>query len=214
MLPFNRLHNGDKKIFLLLLTTLGFLKKISSPLSDQQLVDQYKQSTELAVLGDLYQRYMDMVYGVCLKYFKEPEDAQDAVMAIFEELVTKLQKHPVENFKSWLYTLAKNHCLMKLRSQKKAPITQMKEEFMQSEENGHLEDVLSREEGFKQLEYCLGQLTSDQRKVIELFYLHGKCYNEIVAETGLEWNHVRSYIQNGKRNLKICIEQQQAKQMA
>lgn len=152
-----------------------------------------------------------MVYGVCLKYLKDSENAQDSVMSIFEELVVKLQKHQVDNFKSWLYTLAKNHCLMRLRSQKKGPSVKLAEEFMQSEETEHLEDVLAREENFKQLEYCMGQLATDQRKAIELFYLQGKCYNEISAETGLEWSHVRSYIQNGRRNLKICMEKQAAK---
>lgn len=154
---------------------------------------------------------MDLVYGVCLKYLKVPDDAQDAVMAIFEELVTKLQKHQVDNFKSWLYTLAKNHCLMRLRSQKKTGTAKISEEFMQSEENNHLEDVLTREEHFEQLEYCMGQLQADQRRAVELFYLQGKCYNEIAAETGAEWNTVRSYIQNGRRNLKICMESRAAK---
>lgn len=191
---------------------MAFLRKISSQnLSDADLVNQYRQTTTLAVLGELYNRYMEMVYGVCLKYLKNPEDAQDAVMSIFEELIGKLQKHEVENFKSWLYTLAKNHCLMRLRAEKKTATAKINEEFVQSEENGHLQDVLNREENFKQLEYCLGQLVTDQRRVIEAFYLEGKCYNEIAEDTGLEWNHVRSYIQNGRRNLKNCMESQKAK---
>ena len=191
---------------------MAFLRKISSNgVADADLVEQYRQSGSLSVLGDLYNRYMEMVYGVCLKYLKEPEDAQDSVMTIFEELITKLQKHQVDNFKSWLYTLAKNHCLMRLRAEKKAPTAKINDELMQSEEAGHLQDVLDREENFKQLEYCMGQLAGDQRKVIELFYLQGKCYNEITTETGLEWNNVRSFIQNGRRNLKICMEKQTIK---
>ncbi|MFN2441009.1 MAG: RNA polymerase sigma factor, partial [Chitinophagaceae bacterium] len=98
---------------------MAFIKKISSALADKELVDQYKRSSDLTVLGELYQRYMELVYGVCLKYLKEPEDAKDCVINIFEELVSKLQKHEVENFKSWLYQLAKNHCLMRLRSEKR-----------------------------------------------------------------------------------------------
>lgn len=207
MHPFNKLHKAAKIFFCLLLTRLAFLRKISSEtIADAELVAQYRSTNDLIVLGDLYNRYMEMVYGVCLKYLKEPENAQDSVMAIFEELVTKLRKHDVDNFKSWLYTLAKNHCLMRLRAEKKTGTVKIAEEFMQSEEGLHLQDVLDREENFKQLEYCMGQLASDQRKAIELFYLHGKCYNEIAAETGCEWNNVRSYIQNGRRNLKICME--------
>lgn len=191
---------------------MAFLRKISShALPDADLAEQYRQSTDLTVLGELYNRYMEMVYGVCLKYLKEPEDAQDSVMSIFEELVTKLQKHRVDNFKSWLYTLAKNHCLMRLRAEKKTRTAKIGDELMQSEENGHLQDVLDREQNFERLEYCMGQLAQDQRRTIELFYLQGKCYNEIAAETGLEWSLVRSYIQNGRRNLKICMESQTAK---
>lgn len=178
---------------------------------DADLVEAYRKTGNLAQLGELYQRYMELVYGVCLKYLKQPEDAQDAVMMIFEELVTKLQKHQVDNFKSWLYTLAKNHCLMRLRSEKKTRTAKIEDEFMQLEEDGHLEEVLARENNFQQLDYCLGQLTTDQRKVIELFYLEGKCYNEIQNLTGLKWNTVRSFIQNGRRNLRLCIESRQKK---
>ena len=165
------------------------------------------------MLGDLYNRYMELVYGVCLKYLKDPENAQDAVMAVFEEQITKQQRHQVDNFKSWLYTVAKNHCPMKLRAEKGKTPVKMADEFMQSEENLHLQDVLAKEEHFQQLEYCMGQLNTEQRKVIELFYLQGKCYNEISVQTGLEWKNVRSFIQNGRRNLKICMESQALKTM-
>src|ERR1700759_4133279 len=95
---------------------LSFLRNITSTeTTDQELVIRYRQSGDIRILGELYQRYMDLVYAVCLKYLKEPAEAQDAVMGIFEELVIKLRKHDVSYFKGWLYTLAKNHCLMALR---------------------------------------------------------------------------------------------------
>lgn len=192
---------------------MAFLKNISSNKPDNELVAAYKQTHDLNVVGELFQRYMDLVYGVCLKYLKQPENAQDSTIAIFEELSTRLLKHNVDNFKAWLYTLAKNHCLMRLRSEKKQMVVKLDAELMQSEETLHLNGVLEKEENFRQLEYCLGQLADDQRKVIELFYLEGKCYNEIMETTGIEWNKVRSYIQNGRRNLKLCMEKQQAKSL-
>ena len=187
---------------------MQFVKNISSPLSDKELIILYKRSTDLKVLGDLYQRYMDLVFGVCLKYFKDSEQAKDGVMAIFEELITKLQKHEVENFKSWLYQVAKNHCLMQLRSDKKFTKTQIEPALMQNEDLEHLNGELEKEENFQQLTHCLEQLNAEQRKAIELFYLENKCYKEIAEQTGLEWNTVRSFIQNGRRNLKICMEKQ------
>ena len=160
----------------------------------------------MSVLGELYQRYMELVYGVCLKYYKEPEASKDAVMQIFEELVSKLKKHEVHNFKGWLLQVAKNHCLMQLRTPKNMKTVEFKAELVQSEENVHLNGVLEKEENFKKMEYCLSTLAGEQREVIKLFYLEGKCYNEIVEMTGQEWNQVRSLIQNGRRNLKICME--------
>jgi RNA polymerase sigma factor (sigma-70 family) len=186
-----------------------FVHNISSnSLSDAELVQRYKQSEDLAVLGELYQRYMELVYGVCLKYLKDSENAKDSTLSIFEELVVKLKKYEVDNFKSWLYQLAKNHCLMQLRSGKKFIKTHLDPALMQNEENVHLNGELEKEEHFQQLEYCLGQLSKEQKLTVELFYLQNKCYKEIADETGIEWNRVRSYIQNGRRNLKICMEKQ------
>ncbi len=190
---------------------MPFLKNIPSALSDTDLVARYKQTGDLQQLGTLYERYMDLVYGVCLKYLREPEDAKDCVLNIFEELVTKLQKHEVDNFKSWLYQLAKNHCLMRLRSGKKLQNVKIDPTLMQSDEDVHLNGALEKEENFLQLEKCMKQLMEEQRTTIELFYMQGKCYNEIAEQTGLEWNKVRSLIQNGRRNLKLCMEKKNLK---
>ncbi len=188
---------------------LSFLKNISaSELPDDELVEKYKATSDLQVLSDLYQRYMELVYGVCLKYLKDEEESKDAVINIYEELVGKLQKYPVNNFKPWLYQLAKNHCLMKLRSDKKFTKVQMDVSFMQNEETVHLNAVMEKEEHFNQLDFCMDQLVSEQKAVVTLFYLEGKCYNEITTITGIEWKNVRSFIQNGRRNLKICMDKQ------
>ncbi|WP_276504521.1 RNA polymerase sigma factor [Terrimonas pollutisoli] len=191
-------------------SALAFLKNIpDNATDDKQLVELYKQSGDLAVLGQLYQRYMDLVYGVCLKYLKDPETAKDAVMQVFEELVLKLKKHEVENFRGWLYQVAKNHCLMQLRTPKNLKTVELKTELVQSGENVHHNGILEKEENFKKLEYCIGTLTNDQQVAIRLFYLEEKCYNEIVEITGQDWNQVRSFIQNGRRNLRLCMEKSQ-----
>lgn len=195
---------------------MAFLKNISTTSqSDHELVLLYRQSGDLKVLGELYQRYMELVYGVCLKYLKETEQAQDAVMQLFEELVTKLKKHEVENFRGWLHQVAKNHCLMQLRSPKNIRTVEISPLLMQNEDDVHLNGVMSdktameeKEENFKTLEKCIDSLSDEQRMMIKLFYLEGKCYNEIVEITGHEWNYVRSAIQNGRRNLKLCMDKQ------
>ena len=186
---------------------MAFIKNISSTnQSDTELVLTYRQSGDLKVLGELYQRYMDLVYGVCLKYLKDSELAQDAVMQIFEDLVSKLKKHEVENFRGWLHQVAKNYCLMQLRTPKNLKTVALPPLLMQNEEDVHLNGVVEKEENFQKLEKCIASLSDEQRTMIKLFYLDGKCYNEIVEITGLEWNYVRSSIQNGRRNLKLCME--------
>lgn len=166
----------------------------------------YRETGDMAVLGELYQRYMDLVYGVCLKYFKETETAKDAVMQIFEELVSKLLKHEVDHFKGWLHQVARNYCLMQLRTPRNLKTVEFKTELMQSEENVHLNGVFEKEETFKKMEDCLGTLAEKQQEAIRLFYLEGKSYQEISQLTGQDWNQVRSLIQNGRRNLKNCME--------
>ena len=161
-------------------------------------------------LSTLYQRYMDLVFGVCLKYFKDAERSKDAVMDIFEELNTKLRLHEVDNFKGWLHVLARNYCLMQLRSPRNMKTTEFNANFMQSEGNTHLNgEAVEKEMNFVKMEQCLETLPREQKEIVRLFYLENKCYNEIAAITGFEWNKVRSYIQNGRRNLKICMENSQ-----
>jgi RNA polymerase sigma factor (sigma-70 family) len=186
---------------------LAFIKNIPrNEMPDKELADLFRTTGDMDVLAVLFQRYMDLLYGVCLKYLKQPEAAKDAVMQIFEELVQKLSKHEVENFKSWLYTLARNHCLMQLRTPKNLKTVEFKAESMQLEEDVHLNGVLTKEENLQKLEGCLQTLSAEQKISVELFYLQNKCYKEIADATGLDWNKVRSHIQNGRRNLKICME--------
>jgi RNA polymerase sigma factor (sigma-70 family) len=193
---------------------VAFLKNIpTSELPDRELVSLFRTSGNMDVLAVLFQRYMDLLYGVCLKYMKQPETAKDAVMQIFEELVAKLPKHEVDNFKSWLYTLAKNYCLMQLRTPKNLKTTEFNPDSMQLEEEVHLNGIQVKEENLQKLERCLQTLSSEQKKTVELFYLQNKCYKEIAEATGIEWNKVRSFIQNGRRNLKICMEKPETEEI-
>ncbi len=189
---------------------MTFLKNITPDQnSDRDLVILFKESGDINHLSVLYQRYMDLVFGVCLKYFKDTEKSKDAVMDIFDELHTKLKNHEVENFKGWLHVLARNYCLMQLRSPRNLKTTEFNPAFMQSEQITHLNgETFEKEENFRKLERCMQALPEEQKRSVELFYLENKCYNEIAAITGYEWSKVRSYIQNGKRNLKICMDEQ------
>ena len=158
-------------------------------------------------MGELYKRYVHLVYGVCLKYLRDRDESKDAVMQIFEKLFVSLKEHDVENFKSWLHVTTKNHCLMALRKAKnKNPSSDIDISIMELSPDEHHEDESELEENLSALKNCMEQLKESQKKCVELFFLKKKCYQEIVSITSYPLKKVKSYIQNGKRNLKICIE--------
>ncbi|WP_411272757.1 RNA polymerase sigma factor [Daejeonella sp.] len=167
---------------------------------------EYRKTGDLEVLGRLYESYMPLVFGLCLKYFKDEELSKDAVMQIFEELVKKLKIHEVSNFKSWLYTLSRNYCLMIIRSSSKHEFVPIEENVMENGGFVHLDIDEARENKLHTMEKCIEKLPAEQKDTISLFYLEQKCYKDVSDITGYDLNKVKSYIQNGKRNLKICIE--------
>lgn len=174
--------------------------------NDTELILQYKSSGDLEVLGALYNRYMHLVFGVCLNYLKDEEQSKDAVMQIFEELVVKLRIHEVQNFKSWLHVLARNYCLMAIRKSSKNNTVSLEETFVENSEFVHLDIDDTKEQQLTVMEKCMETLPDEQRISVDLFYLQEKCYKEVAEITGYEMLKVKSYIQNGKRNLKICME--------
>lgn len=168
----------------------------------------YRARHDMSTLVDLYQRYIEMVYAVCLKYLKDTETSKDAVMDVFESLPAKILKHDIVNFRSWLYVLVKHHCLMQIRSTSRHIFTELQEPHMQNGEMMHPDnDGQEKEWQIDRLKNCIEKLGDAQKQSITLFYLDNKCYKDIAVITGLEWDKVRSLIQNGKRNLKICMEQ-------
>ncbi len=183
-------------------------------LDDTVLIAEYKRTGDNNYVGELFKRYAHLVLGVCLKYLKSGEEAQDMTMIVFEKLLTDLKKHEVEHFKSWLYMVTKNQCLMQLRKQKGKETVEIKinssedddEKSVENDLIGHLDDVDLKEVKLQQLEEGITKLNSEQKICVELFYLQNKSYVEVAEITGYELNQVKSYIQNGKRNLKIYLE--------
>jgi RNA polymerase sigma factor (sigma-70 family) len=174
--------------------------------SDEELIIRYRQGGDMKDLGQLYDPYMPMVYGVCLKYLKNREESRDAVMQIFEKLTTTLRTHEVTHFKSWLYVTTRNHCLMQLRSNKGRKFEEIGANLMETDGMPHLDNENDLEINVGRLQRCMEELGKEQRQCVHLFYLEQKCYKEITVLTGFDDNRVKSYIQNGKRNLKICME--------
>jgi RNA polymerase sigma factor (sigma-70 family) len=173
---------------------------------DAELIRRYKISADLDVLGQLYKKYMHLVFGVCINYLKDEEASKDAVMQIFEELIQKLKVHEVQNFKSWLHVLTRNHCLMAIRKNSKNETVSLEDTFVENTDFVHLDMDDTKESKLSVMEQCMEKLPQEQKVTVDLFYLQEKCYKEVADITGYDMLKVKSYIQNGKRNLKICIE--------
>ena len=181
-----------------------------SLLPDEELIRLYQQSRDSNYVGELYRRYTHLVYGVCLKYLKDPEESKDAVMQIFEQLLGTLKKQEVTHFHNWLHVLTRNHCLMQLRADKtkEEKMKALTRHGLSADLTGEAENTpLLLEAKIENLEQGLAQIPAEQRQCVELFYLHQKSYKEIADLTGYDLNKIKSYIQNGKRNLKIYLEQ-------
>lgn len=174
--------------------------------SDEELLSLFKDTSKAEYFQQLYERYIPLIYGLCLKYLQNTEQSQDAVIDIFENLSQKIQGYEIKIFKNWLYSVVKNHCFHILKENKREIIVNFDSQLMESEP---ILDLLSENANVDKedaLNKCLEQLPEPQRISVEKFFYEDKSYAEIVDETGFHLKSVKSYIQNGKRNLKICIE--------
>ncbi len=178
-------------------------------MNDQQLLLSYRHDGNSRWVGELFERYKHLLFGVCLKYLKNREEAKDALMGVFEKLIDDLKNREVENFPSWSYTVAKNYCLMALRK-RSGQIARMevyKKQVDGQEQIDHtaITSAEMLEAGLQKLESAIADLSSDQRICVHMFYIEEKSYKEIADHTGFHLNEVKSHIQNGRRNLKIKL---------
>jgi RNA polymerase sigma factor (sigma-70 family) len=175
-------------------------------ITDQQLLEHFYNSHDNEWLGVLLERYTLLLFGVCMKYLKNEEEAKDAVQQIFLKTITELKKYRVEYFKSWIYMVAKNHCLMKLRDQQGKSPVELTERYLQAQdEAADNAMLLEKDITLDMMTEALKELHPEQQQCVTLFYLEKRSYQEISDLTGFTMMQVKSYIQNGKRNLKLAI---------
>ena len=182
------------------------MKPEQENLTDEELLKRYCDSGELVNFVEAYKRYMPLVYGVALKYLKRPEDAQDAVMQLFEELVVKIKEVEIQSFKAWLYTCIRNNCLMEIRKRSKNLSVSLDDSFMEFCDDFHLTVVSESENREDSLRECVESLPEKQRISVKYFFFDELSYKEVEERTGFSLKMVKSFIQNGKRNLKLCLE--------
>ena len=176
-------------------------------ITDQELLERFQRDHNNEWLGILLQRYTLLLLGVCMKYLKNEEEAKDSVQQIFLKVIQELGKYKVSYFKSWLYMVAKNHCLMKLRDRQGKIPSELNERALAAPgDETDLQQMNQEEHTLELMDDALKELNREQQRCVTLFYLQKKSYQEISDETGYTMMQVKSHIQNGKRNLKILIE--------
>jgi len=177
----------------------------SDHISDTTLLENFYHDHNNQWLGILLQRYTLMLLGVCMKYLKNEEDAKDSVQQIFLKVIIEIEKYKVDYFKSWLYMVAKNHCLMRLREMH-GKIPAELHDSIQAADEPNLQSKVANEHIFGLMQEALSDLNKEQQQCITLFYLEKQSYHEIAQQTGFSLMQVKSHIQNGKRNLKTQLE--------
>jgi RNA polymerase sigma-70 factor (ECF subfamily) len=175
-------------------------------MTDAQLLDRFHESGDQYWLGILLDRYTLLLLGVCMKYLKHAEEARDCVQQIFLKVLTEAGKYRIDYFKSWLYMVAKNECLMRLRSRQGKQLKELDDSFSAVPQEGDAPDWLAQEKTLSLLEESINELAPEQRTAVSLFYLQKKSYQQISEATGFSTLQVKSYIQNGKRNLRLMLE--------
>jgi len=178
-------------------------------ITDNEILQRYYSDEDNEWLGILLQRYTILLLGVCMKYLKNEDDARDAVQQVFLKVINDLPKYKVEYFKSWLYMVAKNHCLMKLRGNGKKTTELNEQIFTKAENNEEIGSAVEKEVSLSNMEQALAQLNNEQKLCVTLFYLQKQSYQQIAGSTGFSTMQVKSHIQNGKRNLKILMQRMQ-----
>jgi RNA polymerase sigma factor (sigma-70 family) len=180
--------------------------KLHKHISDQELLERFYADHDNQWLGILLERYTLLLLGVCMKYLKNEELARDSVQQIFLKAITELQKYRVEYFKSWIYMVAKNHCLMQLRDKPGKNTIEVKESIPAETDETDKESLLLNEKTYEYMGEALKELNADQQLCVTLFYIEKKSYQQIAEQTGYSMMQVKSHIQNGKRNMRILIE--------
>ena len=180
--------------------------KLNKHISDQELLEKFYADRDNQWLGILLERYTLLLLGVCMKYLKNEEQARDSVQQIFLKAITELQKYRVEYFKSWIYMVAKNHCLMQLRDKPGKNTIEVKDSIPAETDETDKESLLLNEKTYEYMSEALKELNADQQLCVTLFYMEKKSYQQITEQTGYSMMQVKSHIQNGKRNMRILIE--------
>lgn len=170
--------------------------------SDESIIRAYKQTRKKRLLGPLFKKYNEKLFGLAYYYLSERESAMDSVMETYEVVLKSIDNKEITYYKGWILSICKNICLKKIRDGKQfSELKEVSDTFMENDA-----DEVYNDETIEKVLELIPQLKENQKVCVEAFYLQSKSYEEISALYGMSFKEVKSHIQNGKRNLKILFE--------
>ncbi|MFK7923284.1 MAG: RNA polymerase sigma factor [Bacteroidia bacterium] len=171
--------------------------------SEQELLAHFRDTQDPEVIALLMTRYDGLIYGMALKWLRDPERARDFAGDLYIKLFEHLQKQEVENFPAWLGRTIRNR-LHDLR-RKDNVRDEYKSGFVPPEaprvENAW--DFAMDKSGLGQ---ALAGLSESESIVIRGVYFDDKSYQEIGEEQGWSFNQVRGARERAIRKLRIVLK--------
>lgn len=172
--------------------------------SDEALVAAHVAG-DAAAFDELVRRYSRRVYGICLHYFRDPAEAEDAAQDAFLALLRRASTYSGRaSFSTWMYRVTINACndIARKRSRRPRPALTPVEDL------GDLraaEDLLATRELGVELEQALAALDPEQRSAVVLHDVAGMPYAEIATQAGVPVGTIKSRISRGHGRLAAAL---------
>jgi RNA polymerase sigma-70 factor (ECF subfamily) len=183
-----------------------FWEKNLAKLSDEDILQKYQVSFEAEYIGELFRRYVPLLYGIGLKYLQSADKAQDAVMQLFETITTQTPLNEIKEFKTGICTLMKNRCLQTLHENHQEKPADSQTNTIEQHEILSIFEKEQTDEKRRMLQMQVKKLPVEQRIPIIRFFTDEMSYMDIADSTGHKLKQVKGLIGDGMQNLKTYME--------
>ncbi len=169
---------------------------------------------ERAAFEELYTRYVNILYATALKFLKEGADAQDVVQDVFIQIWDKAKLYDPAKGKplTWALTMTRNRSIDRIRAiQRRSRLRDDFEKETVTDESASLREALSGVDASEKgqiLRTAVGQLSPQQRKVVELAYFRGLTQSEIAEQLGEPLGTIKARARRGLMKLKEILGDQ------
>ena len=169
---------------------------------------------ERAAFEELSARYVNILFATAMKFLKQDADAQDVVQDVFIQIWDKAKLYDPSKGKplTWALTLTRNRSIDRIRAIQRR--TRLRDDFEKEtvmDESAGLREALSGVDASEKgqiLRAAVGQLSLQQRRVIELAFFRGLTQSEIAEKLGEPLGTVKARARRGLMKLKELLAHQ------